>query len=302
MNLNQIQYLLAIHKYGSITKAAQHLFVSAPSVSNAIKHLEEELNCTLLMRHYTGVHFTDEGLEAVQLMEEINERVQKLYHLQQDQDFSLAGEINVGVSLHAKAALFLPTYLKLKKEYPAITLNISDATSRDILKAILQGSLDLGIIHYTNIDSARFIDTIERNHLNFTPLSVGKMCFVVREGHPLTTYSHLTTKDVLQYPLLNYDKTDFTKAHYKFFQSYEPNCKIVQLSDRDLYRDLQHNSNAVITMPSSNAASKIKQFSGLSFLHVADFDCHYTIGWLHNSDPLTPAENAVTEALEQKAI
>lgn len=301
MNLNQIQYLLAIHKYGSITKAAQHLFVSAPSVSNAIKHLEEELNCTLLLRHYTGVSFTNEGREAVQLMEEINDRLQKLYHLQQNQDFSLAGEIAVGVSLHAKAALLLPTYLQLKTNYPAISMEMIDARSQDIVKQIIQGDLDLGIIHFTNIDEKAFIQEIGRSHLTFSKLLEGDMRFVVRDGHPLTNEAHLTTKAVLQYPLLNYDKTDFTKAHYKFFQNYEPNCHIVQLSDRDMYRDLQHNSNAVITMPSSNEVGGIKQFSGLTFLHVPDFSCHYTIGWIHSGNPLSRIEEIVVSLIAQEA-
>lgn len=301
MNLNQIQYLLAIHKYGSITKAAQHLFVSAPSVSNAIKHLEEELNCTLLLRHYTGVSFTNEGREAVQLMEEINDRLQKLYHLQENQNFSLAGEIIVGVSLHAKAALLLPTYLQLKTNYPAISLEMIDARSQDIVKQIIQGDLDLGIIHFTNIDEKAFIQEIERCRLTFSKLLEGDMRFVVRDGHPLTNEAYLTTKAVLQYPLLNYDKTDFTKAHYKFFQNYEPNCQIVQLNDRDMYRDLQHNSDAVIIMPSSNEVGGIKQFSGLTFLHVPDFSCHYTIGWIHSGNPLSRIEEIVVSLIAQEA-
>ena len=51
MNLNQFNYLLTIHKCGSITKAAQELFVSVPSISSAIRNLEDELGCTLLLRH-----------------------------------------------------------------------------------------------------------------------------------------------------------------------------------------------------------------------------------------------------------
>ena len=43
MNLNQVQYMLAIYETGSIRQAAENLFVSAPSVSTAIKNLEEEL-------------------------------------------------------------------------------------------------------------------------------------------------------------------------------------------------------------------------------------------------------------------
>ena len=126
------------------------------------------------------------------------------------------------------------------------------------------------------------------------------MRFVVRDGHPLTALSNITMKDILQYPFLNYYKTDFTKAHHKLFHQYNPNYEILQPEDRDMYRNLLHNSNAVSTMPELNERRSIKQFTGLTFIPVPDINYHCTIGWLHNSEPLTRIEEVFVDILEQE--
>lgn len=299
MNLNQVQYMLAIYETGSIRQAAENLFVSAPSVSTAIKNLEEELGCSLLMRHHNGVTFTEEGEDAIRLMKELEEIVNKLHHLKQD--VSIAGEVTIGVSLHVKASLFLPTRLWLQSTYPEINVKNTDARSRDILQAVIQGNLNLGLIHYSDVDKDYFEDAIVRNELTFSKLNEGEMIFVVHEDHPLTKETQIGMAELLQYPFLNYYKTDFTKAHHKILQRYNPNYQLIQPDDRDMYRDLLHDSNAVTIMPAFNAISDVKQFAGLTFLRVSDFALPYVIGWLHNSDPLTRVERIVVDALEQEA-
>ena len=61
MRLTQLQYLLEIKKQGSISKAAQHLYIAQPSMSAAIKELEEELGYELMKRSKKGVTFTSLG-------------------------------------------------------------------------------------------------------------------------------------------------------------------------------------------------------------------------------------------------
>ncbi|MEE0509831.1 MAG: LysR family transcriptional regulator [Peptococcaceae bacterium] len=298
MNLNQVRYLLAIHETGSIRQAADNLFISAPSISTAIKNLEDELGCPLLTRHHNGVSFTEEGEEAILLMKELEDIINKLHHLRQN--ISLAGEVSIGVSLHVKASLFLPTLLHLRSAYPGISVKSTEEKSRDILRDVIQGRFNLGMIHYTSIDEAYFLDTIAHNHLTFSKLFEGQMIFVVHEDHPLTKRARVTMADLLQYPFLNYYKTDFTKEHHKALQHHNPDYRLVQTDDRDMYRDLLHNSNAVTIMPELNEQRSLKQFTGLAFIHAADLDCPCTIGWIHSEDPLTRVEEAFIDVLKEE--
>ena len=66
MRLTQLQYLLEIKKQGSISKAAQHLYIAQPSMSAAIKELEEELGYELMKRSKKGVTFTSLGEQVIE--------------------------------------------------------------------------------------------------------------------------------------------------------------------------------------------------------------------------------------------
>lgn len=61
MKIEQIQYILEIHKTGSISRAAQNFYTSRPNVSNALRNLENELGFEILERETTGVKFTKKG-------------------------------------------------------------------------------------------------------------------------------------------------------------------------------------------------------------------------------------------------
>ena len=159
MNLNQFQYLLAIHKCGSITKAAQELFVSVPSISSAIKNLEDELGCTLLLRHRHGVTFTEQGEEAVRLLAEVEERLEALGKLAYYQDTNLTGQIKLGGTPHLNHSLVLPMLVRIRDSYPELKITPVDGDSPSILRMVAQGSLDLAILT-KGLSYARFAATI----------------------------------------------------------------------------------------------------------------------------------------------
>ena len=100
MNLNQFKYLLAIYQWGSITKAAQELFVAAPSVSSAMKELEEELGYSLMVRHRNGVTFTEQGEAAVRIIREIESQIAQLKKLDCLDGASLTGQVTLGGTPH----------------------------------------------------------------------------------------------------------------------------------------------------------------------------------------------------------
>lgn len=73
MNLEQLQYICAIYETGSINQAAKRLFVSQPSISSAVRKLEQELDFDILVRTSGGVQFTERGLALVRYAKRIAE-------------------------------------------------------------------------------------------------------------------------------------------------------------------------------------------------------------------------------------
>ncbi len=300
MNLNQFNYLLTIHKCGSITKAAQELFVSVPSISSAIRNLEDELGCTLLLRHRHGVTFTEQGEEAVRLLTEVEERLAALNQLAYYQDTTLTGQIKLGATPHLNHSLVLPMLVRIHDDYPDLKITPVDGDSPSILRMIAQGSLDLGVILFCNIDEGPFLREIHRHHLQFDELLLDEMCFVVRKEHPLAKKDSVSLKEILNYPYYTYRKALNDKT-LDIFLSYNPELDVLQLDDRDLLRHMLLFSDASTLMPLSSRDGTFEHFPGLTFLHIADFEYKCRIGWLHNQDPLTRAEKVVIAALQEEA-
>lgn len=77
MQLNQFKFLVAVSQYGSISRAAQELYISQSTVSLALINLEEELGITILNRSKRGVSFTAEGKQVLQRAMEIMEALER---------------------------------------------------------------------------------------------------------------------------------------------------------------------------------------------------------------------------------
>ena len=71
MTLNQLRYFKAVCQYDSVSRAAQRLNISQPSVSNAIKELETEFGVRLFNRQYRRISLTDAGLQLLALTESL---------------------------------------------------------------------------------------------------------------------------------------------------------------------------------------------------------------------------------------
>lgn len=301
MNLHQFQYLLAIHEYGTITKAAQELFVAAPSVSSAIKELEEELGYQLLIRHRNGVTFTEQGEEAIGIMQEIDSCIQRLKRLDHFDGTALTGHVVLGGSAHVNNALLSNLLLHLRQKYPGLKVTLTDGDSQTILKMTAQGAIDLGVIMFCNVDASIFLRELKRNQLQFTELFTDEMCFVVRQEHPLLQQDAANLCDILQYPYYTYGDA-LNEKTLDFFFSYNPQQEILQINDRDSLRRMLLHSDGITLMPLFSKDCIQEQFTGLSFLQIRDFAYECKVGWIHKGGTLNRAEQAVVAELKDEGL
>lgn len=301
MNLNQFKYLLAIYQYGSITKAAQELFVAAPSVSSAIRELEEELGYQLLIRHRNGVTFTEQGEAAIRIMKEIDNCIHQLKGLDHFDGTALTGHVVLGGSAHVNSSLLFNLLLVLRQKYPSLKVTLTDGDSQTILKMVAQGMIDIGVIIFCNVDASIFLRELRRNQLQFTELFSDEMYFVVRQEHPLMPQKSAKLQDILQYPYYTYGDA-LNEKTLDFFLSYNPEQEIMQINDRDSLRRMLLHSDGITSMPLFTKACIQEQFAGLSFLQIKDFAYQCKVGWIHKSTALSQAEQAVVAEFEAEGL
>lgn len=147
MNVNLEYYKVFYHvaKLQSVTLASQHLFISQPAVSQAIKQLEQAVNCSLFYRAPKGVKLTPEGELLFSYIEQGYEKMlQGEKKLEEMLNFE-KGEIRIGASDMTLRFFLLPHLEKFHKSYPSIKIFVSNAPTPETILSLKAGKIDFGI-------------------------------------------------------------------------------------------------------------------------------------------------------------
>lgn len=146
MTIIQLEYLLAVANCGSFSQAAEHCFVTQPSLSMQVKSLEEELGVVLLDRSKKPVVPTEAG-EVV--LEQVRETLRSFNYIREavhELKGETAGKLRLGVIPTIAPYLmhrFMPTFVK---EYPKVELEISEMKTADIVEALKKDRLDAALV------------------------------------------------------------------------------------------------------------------------------------------------------------
>lgn len=199
MKLTQMRYFSAVCHYGSITQAADSLFISQPAVTAAIKALEEELGLPLLYRSRKTVLPTPEGKRFLQRCNAILASVDNL--VDDFKDLRNARHaITVGVPPMIGYFLFPQIFLQFRNLYPDIHINVHETGSETAKAQIKNGELELAVITMGDTAPA----ALEAEILGRTELM-----YCVPPRHRLAGCAPVTLQDIGTDPLIL-----FTSGYY----------------------------------------------------------------------------------------
>lgn len=147
MDLRQLEYFCAISKFGNFTKTAEYLHVSQPSVTKAIKSLENEFDLILVDRRQKHVSLTPEGrvflLHAEKILGAVEETQRDMKRFQLERQ----GTIHFGIPPMVEAYLFPDLFTKFKSVYPNMNLDVKEySDSMEVREKAESGVLDFGIV------------------------------------------------------------------------------------------------------------------------------------------------------------
>ncbi|MBE7051020.1 MAG: LysR family transcriptional regulator [Ruminococcaceae bacterium] len=137
------EYVLAIYREGSFSKAAQRLYISQPSLSASIKRIESKLTMPIFNRATTPVSLTPIGEEYVKYALDIEEKERDFERYLSDRTSLLSGNITIGGSSLFSSFLLPQLISDFNKKYPKINFEISEGNTKDLMNKITDGSLDL---------------------------------------------------------------------------------------------------------------------------------------------------------------
>jgi len=146
MNIQQLEYIVALYQYGNFAKAAEKCFVTQPTLSMMIKRLEEELNVIIFDRNKNPIEPTDIGLQIIQKSQKILNEIEELKYIANQNKTSKIGNLKIGV-IPTIAPYLLPLVLNsFLKKYADISLEISELTTDEIIEQLHKGLIDVGIL------------------------------------------------------------------------------------------------------------------------------------------------------------
>ena len=304
MRLTQLQYLVEIKKQGSISKAAQHLYIAQPSMSTAIRELEEELGYELMKRSKRGVTLTNLGEQAVQKAELIMQEVEALRCLDQVDTGHMSGRIFVSAVPFVCEYFIVDLIVAVKNEHPDLLLLLDETDGASVIQQVSCREADIGVIMICSNEEKRFERELAQNNLAFEEIFQDEMVFLVSAHNPLFSKGETTMCEILQYPYVYY-KASLTEEDQALFAKH---CDLSQLQtvcmkdQASIKKYLQH-SQATTVAPFKAAQNNIYlQHEVLHPIHLADEDWRCRFGMVYRKDrAFTREELFFLERMRQQA-
>jgi DNA-binding transcriptional LysR family regulator len=189
IQLDDIDYFLAVAEEGQVRKAAQRLGISQPAVSKALQRLEKELGFELFERSTKGMTPTKVAEQFRQRTGAIRGALRDAVKEATDLHLGALGLLRVGVSPLYVQMLFVPAFMQLHRQRPAATVRASVHLNDELWRLLRQGELDLTLSSLPALVPDDF-QTIE--------LMKDDLCIVARLGHPLHGKRRLKLADLEQ--------------------------------------------------------------------------------------------------------
>lgn len=136
----------AVAKTGSVSRAAQQLYISQPAVSQTLKNLEESLKCKLFVRTSKGVKLTAEGKALFPFVEKSLNEIEAGERLLSEMLDLETGEIRIGASDLTLQFYLLPYLEEFHRRYPKIKITVSNATTPETINSLKSGKIDFGVV------------------------------------------------------------------------------------------------------------------------------------------------------------
>ncbi|MCU0345377.1 MAG: LysR substrate-binding domain-containing protein [Saprospiraceae bacterium] len=146
MNLQQLEYIIAVERERHFVRAAEKCFVTQATLSTMVKKLEDELGIQLFDRSQQPVRPTREGVEIIELAKKIVAQTHFIKDYARELKEEVSGELRLAV-IPTIAPYLLPLFLKPFQQYfPHLKVHIRELISDDIVKALKRGDADVGIL------------------------------------------------------------------------------------------------------------------------------------------------------------
>ncbi len=241
MNILHLRYALEVEKTGSITSAADNLFVGQPNLSKAIKELETSVGITIFKRTSKGMIPTTKGGEFLAHAQKVIQKIDELDNL-----------YSVGKVKRRLFRISVPRASYISAAFTEFIKNLDDArmdvncketNSMEAINNIVEHDDNLAIIRYHTDYEKYFLNLLEAKNIHHQLLWEFTCVLAMSKHHPLAKKKKICCDDLVDYPMLLHGDTAIPSISYTDAQSelMEKSEKKIFLYERGSQMDLLRN-------------------------------------------------------------
>lgn len=231
MTLQQLRYVTAVAEKGTITEAADGLYISQPSLTNAIHELEKEMNIRIFNRTNKGISLSKEGEDFLGYARQVLEQAAILEDRYKGSD---GGKKQFCVSTQ-HYSFAVNAFVDLIKEYgqDEYDFSLRETQTYEIIDDVARMRSEIGIL-FLNDFNEKVISKILKSHdLEFHPLFVARPHVFISRTHPLADKSVITSEQLMPYPYLSFEQGEHNSFYFseEIFSVFERK-KNIRVRDR----------------------------------------------------------------------
>jgi DNA-binding transcriptional LysR family regulator len=212
MTLQQLKYVVNVADKGTISEAAKTLFIAQPSLTNAIKELENEMQITLFNRTNKGIVVSAEGDEflsyARQVLEQASLLEEKFLNVKKQRPRFSVSTQHYSFAVNA----FVDVIREFDGNHYDFTLR--ETQTYEIIEDVSRLKSEIGILYTSSKNQEVLMKLMKQKGLNFEPLFIAKPHVFIRSKHPLANKKVIGLEDLEPYPYLSFEQGEYNAFYF----------------------------------------------------------------------------------------
>ena len=212
MRIQQLKYIIKIVETGSMNEASKHLFVTQPSLSNAVRELEEEMGIKIFTRSTRGITLTSDGVEFLSYARQIVEQTELLeerykYNREKKELFAVSAQ---------HYAFVVESFASILRENDMrnYELILRETRTHEVIDDVRDFRSEIGVLYLNDFNRDVLTKLFLDNNLEFTPLFQAVPHVFISKHHPLASKTSVTLDEMAAFPYLSYEQGERNSFYF----------------------------------------------------------------------------------------
>jgi DNA-binding transcriptional LysR family regulator len=248
MRIEQLHAFVEVARRGSVSRAAEGLFVTQPTLTARLKSLERELDAVLFVRSQRGMRLSDSGRAFLPYAERTVDTVSSGRRLLAELARGEAGQLALGAA-PAVSTYVLPHILtRFRRTHPKVLLAVRTGHSEEVLELVLREQVQIGLGR-----------ALRHPEIEAIPLYEDELVLVVDPRHPFAQQREIGPDQVTEVQLILFDRTSsYHRLTFDFFQQAGAMPRgIMELDNIDAAKKMVEQGLGVALLPHTAVAAEL---------------------------------------------